>query len=108
MSRLTLFALNHAYLVLFSATLVEQLGLPLPVAPLLLGAGALARDGKMSAAGALALYCLASSVAHQIWFEAGRLRGQSVLKLVCKISLEPDTCVRRTQNLFARLGPKIL
>jgi membrane protein DedA with SNARE-associated domain len=108
MSSLVLFALRHAYLVLFCATLLEQLGLPLPVAPLLLGAGALAHAGKMSAGGALALYCLASSAAHLAWFEAGRIRGASVLRLVCTISLEPDTCVRRTQNLFERLGPKLL
>jgi membrane protein DedA with SNARE-associated domain len=108
MNRLAAFALHHAYLVLFCATLLEQLGLPFPVAPLLLGAGALAHAGGMSIPGALLVYCLASSLAHQVWFEAGRVRGASVLRFVCAISLEPDTCVRRTQNLFARFGAKLL
>jgi membrane protein DedA with SNARE-associated domain len=108
MGRLAAFALHHAYLVLFCATLLEQLGVPLPVAPLLLGAGALAHMGGMSIPGALLVYCVASSLAHQVWFEAGRIRGASVLRFVCKISLEPDTCVRRTQNLFARFGRKLL
>jgi membrane protein DedA with SNARE-associated domain len=108
MNRLAAFALHHTHLVLFFATLLEQLGLPFPVAPLLLGAGALARAGEMSIPGALAIYCLASAIAHQVWFEAGRTRGASVLRFVCKISLEPDTCVRRTQNLFARFGAKLL
>jgi membrane protein DedA with SNARE-associated domain len=108
MNRLAAFALHHPYLVLFVATLLEQLGLPLPVAPLLLGAGALAHAGGMSIGGALFVYCLASSLAHLVWFETGRIRGASVLRLVCKISLEPDTCVRRTQNLFARFGAKLL
>jgi membrane protein DedA with SNARE-associated domain len=108
MNRLAALALEHAYLVLFCATLLQQLGLPIPVAPLLVGAGALAHAGKMNLASALLLYCLGATLAHLVWFEAGRLRGQSVLRLVCKISLEPDTCVRRTQNLFERLGPKLL
>jgi membrane protein DedA with SNARE-associated domain len=108
MNRLAAFALHHAYLVLFCATLLEQLGLPLPVAPLLLGAGALARAHELSIPSALIIYCVASAIAHQVWFEAGRIRGASVLRFVCKISLEPDTCVRRTQNLFARFGAKLL
>jgi membrane protein DedA with SNARE-associated domain len=108
MNRLAAFALQHSYLVLFCATLLQQLGLPLPVAPLLVGAGALAAAGKVTLGLALLLYCAAATIAHLIWFEAGRLRGQSVLRLVCKISLEPDTCVRRTQNLFTRFGPKLL
>ena len=57
-------ALRHAYLVLFALTLLEAMGLPLPVVPLLLGAGALARAGRMSMAGALALFVAASTVAH--------------------------------------------
>jgi membrane protein DedA with SNARE-associated domain len=108
MGRFATFALRHAYLLLFGATLLEQLGLPLPVAPLLLGAGALARGGDVSLPATLATYCGASSIAHMIWFEAGRVRGASVLRLVCKISLEPDSCVRRTQNLFSRYGAKLL
>jgi membrane protein DedA with SNARE-associated domain len=108
MNRLADFALQHSYLVLFGATLLQQLGLPVPVAPLLVGAGALALAGKINLAAALLLYCLAAIGAHLVWFEAGRRRGQSVLKLVCRISLEPDSCVRRTQNLFARLGPRLL
>lgn len=102
------FALRHAYLVLFAATLVQQLGLPLPVVPLLLGAGALVRANRMTAGGAMALYLAASAFAHLLWFEAGRRYGTSVLKLICRISLEPDSCVRRTENLFARHGARFL
>ena len=61
------FAIRHAYLVIFIATAVEQLGLPLPVAPLLLGAGALARTGQMQIVPAVTLYLLASAISHLIW-----------------------------------------
>ncbi len=108
MQGLGTFALRHYSLVLFAATLVEQLGLPLPVAPLLLGAGALARTGEASSPVAVLLYVAASSLAHVVWFFAGRWRGAAVLRLLCRISLEPDSCVRRTENLFSRYGSKLL
>src|SRR5687767_8958712 len=43
-----------------------------------------------------------------VWYELGRRRGARVLGLLCRISLEPDSCVRRTENLFMRLGRKAL
>jgi len=102
------FAARHAYAVLFALTLLQALGLPLPVVPLLLGAGALARANRMSTAGAMAVFLVATAAAHIVWFEAGRRHGTLVLKLICRISLEPDTCVRKTENLFARHGPRFL
>src|SRR3954471_7037682 len=102
------FAVRHAYLLLFALTLIEALGLPIPAVPILLGAGALARADKMSMAGAMAIFLGASAIAHLVWFEAGRRYGTSVLRLICRISLEPDTCVRRTENLFARHGSRFL
>jgi rhodanese-related sulfurtransferase len=47
-------------------------------------------------------------VSDVIWYELGRRRGRLVLKMVCRISLEPDFCVRRTENAFARYGPGVL
>ena len=108
MTDLGTFALRHYLLVLFAATLVEQFGLPLPVAPLLLGAGALVRTGGTSAPAAVLVYVLASSLAHVSWFFAGKWRGAAVLRLLCRISIEPDSCVRRTGNLFNRYGAKLL
>src|SRR6185295_17400281 len=43
-----------------------------------------------------------------VWFEIGRRNGSRVLAFLCKVSLEPDTCVSNTQNLFARHGAKSL
>jgi membrane protein DedA with SNARE-associated domain len=100
------FIVRHGYAVLFAVSLLGQFGLPLPSAPLLLTAGALAAVGKMNAGAAVLLSVLASMLGHVVWFEAGRRRGGAVLRLVCRISLEPDTCVRKTENLFLRYGPK--
>jgi membrane protein DedA with SNARE-associated domain len=95
---------RHGSSLLFAAVLAEQLGLPLPAAPVLLAAGALARDGRMGAAPSLALALTASLIGHLAWYFAGRLRGARVLRILCQISLEPDSCVRRTQQVFADRG----
>jgi membrane protein DedA with SNARE-associated domain len=50
----------------------------------------------------------ASALGHLAWYEAGRRRGAAVLRLVCRISIEPDSCVRRTEDLFARHGARAL
>lgn len=102
------FVLHHPYLVLASVVLAEQLGLPVPAVPFLLGAGALAGMGKLSPSLALGLAVAASLCADLVWYEAGRRRGGRVLKLLCRISLEPDSCVRRTENVFAKQGARTL
>jgi len=93
-----------SYLTLFAFVLAEQMGLPIPAVPLLLGAGALAGTGRMSALAALASALVASLPPDIVWYEVGRARGKRVLDVVCRLSLEPDSCVRRTENLFLRRG----
>jgi membrane protein DedA with SNARE-associated domain len=102
------FILQHPYVVLFGAIFAEQLGLPVPAMPFLLGAGALAGMSKLEPASALGLAVLASLLADLAWYEAGRRKGGSILKLLCRISLEPDSCVRQTENTFAKQGARTL
>jgi membrane protein DedA with SNARE-associated domain len=105
---MTGFFVAHGYLVLFVAALVTQLGAPLPLVPLLVGAGVVAREGTLSIAAAVAVSVVASVLGHIVWYEAGRRRGTDVLRLLCKISIEPDSCVRKTADLFVRYGPGAL
>ena len=102
------FLLRHPYSVIFGAVLTEQLGLPLPAAPLLLAAGALAGMDRLDPTLTLGLTLAASLIADCIWYETGRRRGNKVLGFLCRLSLEPDSCVRRTENVFARYGAKSL
>jgi membrane protein DedA with SNARE-associated domain len=99
---------QYGYVVLFAFVLAEQIGLPIPAAPALLGVGALAGAGRMSLALALGAVLAASLPPDLAWYELGRRRGGRVLGLLCRISLEPDSCVRRTANLFTRTGRKAL
>src|SRR5436190_2669527 len=98
------FLVRHGATVLFAAVFVEQMGIPLPAAPWLLAAGALSATGKMNSFAALSAATLSVLVADLIWFYLGRYGGHRVLSLLCRISLEPDSCVRRTQDLFGRYG----
>jgi membrane protein DedA with SNARE-associated domain/rhodanese-related sulfurtransferase len=102
------FLLRHGYALLFFSVLAEQLGLPLPATPLLLAAGALAGTGKMNPVLAWSLAVAASLAGDFLWFHLGRTRGSSVLRLLCGISLEPDTCVRTTKASWSRHGSKWL
>jgi membrane protein DedA with SNARE-associated domain/rhodanese-related sulfurtransferase len=100
------FLVRHGAVVLFAAVLIEQIGVPLPAAPWLLAAGALVGAGRMHWMAALGASSIASVIADLVWFYLGRHYGNRVLRLLCRISLEPDTCVRRTEGVFTRYGMK--
>ena len=99
---------QYGYVMLFAFVLAEQIGLPIPAVPALLGVGALAGTGRMSLALALGAVLAASLPPDLVWYELGRRRGGRVLGVLCRISLEPDSCVRRAENLFTRNGRKAL
>jgi membrane protein DedA with SNARE-associated domain/rhodanese-related sulfurtransferase len=98
------FLVRHGAAVLFVAVFAEQIGLPLPAAPWLLAAGSLIGTHQMNWFAALLAAAIASLLADLVWFQLGRRYGTRVLNLLCRISLEPDTCVRRTQNVFTKYG----
>jgi membrane protein DedA with SNARE-associated domain len=102
------FLLRHGYAVLFGFVFAEQLGLPIPAIPVLLAMGALAGGGHFSLVVAIPVALLAALLSDIIWYQLGRLRGHSVLNLLCRISLEPDSCVRRTETAFADHGSRAL
>src|SRR5580704_4989666 len=102
------FLIHYGYALLFGWVFAEQLGVPIPSIPILLAAGALVGTHQMKGAGGLSLAIIAAVSADIIWYDLGRRKGIRVLQFLCKISLEPDSCVRRTENVFARSGAKSL
>jgi membrane protein DedA with SNARE-associated domain/rhodanese-related sulfurtransferase len=95
-------------MLVFAWVFVEQAGLPVPSAPLLLAAGALSGMHRMNLGLAVAFAVFGAVASDSMWYEIGRQKGVRVLQLICRISLEPDSCVRRTQVSFARNGPRVL
>jgi membrane protein DedA with SNARE-associated domain/rhodanese-related sulfurtransferase len=102
------FLLQHIEMVVFLTVFVEQIGLPLPAIPVLLAAGAVAGDGQASVMLLTALSVAACLLGDIVWFELGRHRGRQTLALLCRIALEPDACVRRTENFFLIHGIRAL
>jgi membrane protein DedA with SNARE-associated domain/rhodanese-related sulfurtransferase len=94
--------IRHGYVWLFVAALLERLGLPLLVTPVMVAAGAVAGIGDLSLLGIILIALVASEIGDLVWYELGRIQGSSVLRVLCKISLEPDSCVRRSEDAFAR------
>jgi membrane protein DedA with SNARE-associated domain len=108
MDEIIQFLIQHGYALLFVWVFAEQIGLPIPAAPILLAAGALAGRGWLNGSMAFGLAVMASLLSDTLWYLFGRLKGGSVLSLVCRISLNPDSCVRRTLDIFSRYGARSL
>src|SRR4051812_33265214 len=89
------FVEKHGYVLLFSWVLLEQSAIPLPSVPLLLAAGALSHAGRLHITAASACCVLAALLGDTVWFQLGKHRGRQVLRLLCRVSLEPDSCVRQ-------------
>jgi membrane protein DedA with SNARE-associated domain len=108
MHELVEFLLHHGYSVLAAWVFVEQVGLPLPSLPLMLAAGALSGSGRMNLFACLLSCLLACLFADGLWYQLGRRKGIKVLQWLCRISLEPDSCVRRTEGIFEKNGARSL
>jgi membrane protein DedA with SNARE-associated domain len=102
------FVQRHGYALVFAFVLLEQIGLPLPAIPVLLAMGALAAAGSMSLALILGVALAAALPVDLVWHQLGRRRGSRVLSVLCKVALEPDSCVRRSGDLFTRFGTRAL
>jgi membrane protein DedA with SNARE-associated domain len=102
------FLIQHGYVVLFVWIFAETMGLPVPSAPLLVMVGALAGGGQMNLLLCISLGVCAALPSDIFWYSMGRQHGGKVLSWVCRISLEPDSCVRKTENIYSRFGARAL
>lgn len=108
MDALTSLLAQHGLTLVFANVLVAQLGLPLPALPMLVVAGALVSDGTLRIAPLALVVMIASLLGDTPWYYAGRRYGYRVLRTLCRISMEPDSCVKQTENIFGRWGPPSL
>jgi membrane protein DedA with SNARE-associated domain len=97
---------QYGFAILPALVVAEQIGVPLPAVPALLAVGALGAHGRISiplVLGAISIVALAVDFG---WYELGRRRGAGVLVKLCRLSLEPDSCVRRAGSIFTRHGAR--
>ena len=94
---------RDAVAIVFLNVLLQQLGLPVPAVPTMLLAGSLAAApgpvGKI-----LAAAVVASVLADWVWYQAGKRYGYRVLAGLCKLSINPASCVSQTEARFIRWG----
>jgi membrane protein DedA with SNARE-associated domain/rhodanese-related sulfurtransferase len=84
--------------------LLDQIGLPVPAVPTLIVAGAIAADGRLPMWPLFLWSVIACMAADCGWYLLGQIYGMRVLKTLCRVSLEPDSCVSQTQTRFERWG----
>jgi membrane protein DedA with SNARE-associated domain len=99
---------RYSLVVLPALVVAEQAGVPLPAVPALLAVGALAAKGKASLLLTIGAIVAVALPVDLVWHELGRRRGARVLSTLCRLSLEPDYCVRRTENIFSRHGVRAM
>ena len=90
--------------LVFANVLALQCGLPVPAYPTLIVVGAVSARGDITIAQVMAVSTIASLIADFAWYCAGARHGRRVLRLMCRLSLSPDSCVRQTQNIYERWG----
>jgi membrane protein DedA with SNARE-associated domain len=95
---------TYSVILLPVLVIAEQIGIPLPAVPALLAVGSLGAQGRVSIPLVIGAIVVVALPVDLIWHELGRRRGARVLSGLCRLSLEPDACVRRTQGLFQRYG----
>jgi membrane protein DedA with SNARE-associated domain len=95
---------RYSVIILPALAVAEQLGIPLPAVPALLATGALGATGRVNLWLVIGAIVVGTLPVDLVWHELGRRRGARVLSGLCRLTLEPDVCVRRTENLFLRFG----
>ena len=91
---------THGSLLVLAFSFLENAGLPVPALPLLVLAGCLAIEGRVSLSLTLLAATAGAMAADLPWYYFGRSKGRQTLYLFCKLSLNPDSCVGRTERIF--------
>ena len=100
---------QYGVLLVFLNVLVTQLGAPVPAVPTLVVAGSLATaGGPLALAGTMAAVVAGCLLGDSAWYLAGRRYGAKVMRLLCRISLSPDSCVQRSELRFQRWRGQVL
>ncbi len=99
---------ERGLLLVFVNVLLQQLGVPIPAEPTLVVAGSLAARGLLPLPGLVGVTWLAVLIADSTWYWLGRRYGNQILRVVCRLALSPDSCVRTTEQIFTRWGLKSL
>lgn len=99
---------HYGLLAVFIAVLVDQGGIPVPAWPLVVVASALAVQSGTALWPILLVAVVAAMLADALWYAGGRRFGGTMIRLICRLSLSPDSCVANTRGIYSRWGPPSL
>jgi len=99
---------QHGYLLIFLVVLAEAIGLPVPAAVALVAGGAAAAAGTLSTSKLLVLALLAMLIGDTLLFVLGRYMGWGLLGLLCRLSVNPESCILRSAESFYKRGKTTL
>jgi len=104
MEEMTSLLTQHGLALVFANVLLTQAGVPVPAIPILIVAGAFVAQGQIGPASLILVAVVASLIGDTLWYFAGRRYGYRILRTLCRVSIEPDSCVKQTENIFERWG----
>ena len=99
---------KYGLLFAFAAVLLEQLGPPLPSGPLLMVAGALATEGRVSAWSLAGVAWGASMLGKIALYVVGRRYGRQAMGALCRLAVTPNSKIDKTDRRFERWGAALL
>src|ERR1035441_10040806 len=99
---------RHGYSILFLCVFLETVGIPVPAALAMLVAGAAAAAGSLNPALVGAYALSAMMLGDTLMFVLGRYTGWWLLGLLCRISLNPESCILSSADSFYRRGRVVL
>jgi membrane protein DedA with SNARE-associated domain/rhodanese-related sulfurtransferase len=99
---------QHGYSILMATVFLEAIGLPVPAALALLIAGGAAARGLLQVPYALGAALSAMLAGDTLMYLLGRYTGWWLLGVLCRISLNPESCILRSADSFYRRGRTLL
>jgi len=95
---------HHGYLALGVMLFLEAIGLPIPAAVALVTVGAAAAWRSLSFGYIIAFGVVPIMAADSILFFLGRKTGWALLGVLCRVSMNPETCILRSAESFYKRG----
>jgi membrane protein DedA with SNARE-associated domain len=97
-------ASRHGYLLIFSITLAESIGLPVPASLALVAGGAAASSHSLYAPALVAVAVIGMLIGDMLLFVLGRYTGWTLLGMLCRLSVNPESCILRSAESFYKRG----
>jgi membrane protein DedA with SNARE-associated domain/rhodanese-related sulfurtransferase len=99
---------HHGYAVTAGVLFLACCGLPLPLSVVLLAAGAAAHGGSLNLGLVILIACIAALCGDTLMYFGGRYTGWWLLAGLCRMSMNPETCIFGSANSFYKRGPSTL